>query len=255
MISNLSILKCKIKFIFIAALINAGIFIRAAFVTLTRFRKKLFSLMKTCFWIFSGSDVVLAVRSLPVTQTGYSCIFHNVTVRHGTVVKTNARCINNVELSSSVAAEPLTVSFNPPSTTSARVEIIPNSQRLINNAAFGENGIVIQDNLTCIQAQWYGFEDITGVSHYRYTVKNNNNTILKMMDKNNRHSTVKLHGLSLRDGEVYTVEVEAVNTGGVYSEPVSASVRTDSRQPKLSGLFSEKNIIIKEQKYQFCAFL
>ena len=239
MISNLSILKCKIKFIFIAALIHAGIFHSCSICHFNKISKEIIQFDESLFLdIFSGSDVVLAVQSSPVTQTGYSCIFHNAPVRHGSVVKTNARCVNNVELSSSVAAEPLTVSFKPPSTTSARVEIIPKSQRLINSAAFGENGIVIQDNLTCIQAQWYGFEDITGVSHYWYTVKNNNSTILKMMDTNSRRSTVELHGLSLKDGDVYTVEVEAVNSGGVYSEPISASVRTDSRQPKLSGILS-----------------
>ena len=146
--------------------------------------------------------MILAVQSSPVMQTGYSCIFYDVPVRHGSVVKINTRCVNNVELSSSLVAEPLTVSFFPPSTSSARVEIIPKSESLINNAEFDENGIVIQANLTCIQAQWFGFEDVSGVSHYRYTVKNHNSTILKMMDTNNSHSAAELHGLSLKDGEV-----------------------------------------------------
>ena len=191
----------------------------------------------TCLVNISGEEVVLATQPSHITQTEYDCIFHDVHVRHGTLVKTSARCVNNVELVSSMAAEPLTVSFIPPSTSSARVEIIPKSERLVNYAEFDENEIVIQDNLTCIQAQWDGFEDISGVSRYMYTVKYNNRTVLKTADTTTSYNAIELQGLDLKDGDVYTVEVEAVNNGGVHSEPVRARVRADSTKPKLSGMF------------------
>ena len=183
----------------------------------------------------SGSNAVSADRISQFAHTEYKCIFHDVEVHHGNIVKTTIQCVNDVELSASLMTEPLTVSFIPPSTSSARVEIIPKGKRLMINADYAENGVAVQDNLTCIQAQWFGFEDITGVSHYSYTLKNNASAILETMNTTSSLNTVELHGLSLKDGEVYTVEVKAINSGGVYSDPVNASVRTDSRQPKLTG--------------------
>ena len=196
-----------------------------------------FIIIHLLFSNISDSEAVSADRRLPTGYIQYECLFNDVEVRHGSVLKTNIHCVNNVELSSSMMADPLTVSFNQPSTPSARVEIIPKSKGLINNADFSGDDTVVQDNLTCIHAQWFGFEDITGVSHYRLTLKNNESAILTSMNTTSSRNTVELHGLRLRDGQVYMVEVQAINNGGVYSDPVSASVRTDSRQPKLTGKF------------------
>lgn len=187
---------------------------------------------------FSGKNMMVGQQYKREAYSEFQCIFSDVEVYHGTLLVISVQCINNVELAASAKAEPVIVSFLSPSSSSAHVEIIPYGEHLVHLGELvspSQNEIVTQDNLTCIHAQWSGFYDRTDINHYNYTLAKNNLPFL-MDSTSTRNTNIELNGLNLTNGDVYTLEVVAVNSGGIHSEPVRASVMVDSRKPRLSGI-------------------
>jgi hypothetical protein len=156
--------------------------------------------------------------------------FHNLSLPHGTHVYATVRCTNHVQLTSEVSSrDPLVVYQTRPDVTNAVVHFVQQG-----NEAHGAVDHVIQTDKTSLVLTWNGFDDVTGLDHYRYRLTQDGAIFVDWTDIGKRTYAV-LTGLTLVDGAVYRAEVKAYNLANLESSMVNTSVVVDGRAPRLTG--------------------
>ena len=161
-----------------------------------------------------------------------------LSVIHGRKLYSTVKCVNNVEYSSTKTSEPITVSFHEPDSEHAVVRFIPQSAfgTLIMSTAIGYE-INVQCNKTHLEFSWEGFLDVSGINFYEYRLLSNNGQLTDWVNAGKK-TFASIDFVSLANGQNYTAEVRAVNTGNYRSRPISSSILIQSHGPQLTGTYS-----------------
>ena len=165
-------------------------------------------------------------------------MFGNVSVVHGDVIHATVRCVNHVELMTEETSVPFTISVEKPVSELAKVEFISPDDRSLSDpreqiAGVSDGRMFVQSNLTCLQIQWSGFTDVSGVEQFQYRILDHDK-VVKPWTGTGRETMTLVNNRPLQRGDVYTAEVRAANIGGYVSDSASARM-VIGRSPALTG--------------------
>lgn len=184
-----------------------------------------------------AGSVPYSENILPSTESlqQYRFISDSIKVAHGSRLYANVKCINNVQLATMAVSDPVVVSVTRPSNANARVCFVPISQYELTvrtDSCKDKNGI--QSNRSSVQFFWDGFADTSGIDHYEYRLSTTLGH-LTYWTKVVGGRFISLDSLDLYDDHVYTVEIRAVNSGLIRSNPINATLLIEGRVPQLTG--------------------
>ena len=156
-----------------------------------------------------------------------------ITATHGKTLYVKVHCINKIGLATIRISEGITVSIETPKIQHALVQFIPTLAQSRDHPHDLDDNVLLQSNKSRLQFYWTGFEDTSGIDHYEYRLASVNSR--NDWTTVGRRTAVTLDGLRLTDGEIYTVEVSAVNSAHLRSDAINASILVDGRSPRLTG--------------------
>jgi len=182
------------------------------------------------------------VTSTWVSDSTNRCDAPGLNLTHGMTVFVTVKCVNNVELASTVSSSPVHISLDKPYINAAVLDIDPITVNSQNDFFAGSASTVeVQSNQSCLQFHWDGFEDVSPITGYGYEILDSyNNSLTGWTDASYRTMVTKC-GLPLSTGQLAVTDVRAVNSGDHWSDTISKSIRISATSPPLTGL---KNIII-----------
>ncbi|XP_053381645.1 uncharacterized protein LOC123528459 [Mercenaria mercenaria] len=177
---------------------------------------------------FSRKDM-----DLRLSDSKETCIFSQIYLQHGDKVFVSVKCINNVELATSMISETIIISTESPDISKAEVRIISPDKRGTTKPNQGLITTYVVADRSHVQLEWEGFEDMSGVNSYEYRVLYDNHTIVDWKNTS-RRKTAEINDLDLDPGKVYKAEVRAVNSGNYVSDSITAGLVIQT-EPSFTG--------------------
>ncbi|KAH3708873.1 uncharacterized protein LOC127857111 [Dreissena polymorpha] len=184
-----------------------------------------------------------SVGSAPVTgdiqaerdsETLQACHTELVDLAHGHRVYVTIKCVNKVELATTLVSRSVTIYLSPPSSTHAFVHFLPVSQKSSSIIDPLSREKAWQSNASILQMEWNSFEDHSHITSFKYRIHSDGEIVLDGMAVGFK-DTISNVNLKLKSGRTYTAEVKAVNGGGLSSPNVQSSLTVASEPPALSG--------------------
>jgi len=176
------------------------------------------------------------VKSPWISNNTDRCEATGLNLTHGTTLFAVVKCVNNIELATTVSSLPVYISLDKPQTKTALVNIDPITVTSHHDLFAGVTSTEeVQSNQSCLQFHWDGFEDVSPITGYGYKILDSyNNSLTGWTDAGYRTMVTKC-GLSLSSGLSAVAEVGAVNSGDHLSDTISRSILISSTYPLLTG--------------------
>ena len=155
---------------------------------------------------------------------------------HGMTVYVTIKCVNNIELASTVSSSPVYISLDKPRANTASLEIDPITVTAQHDYFTGVAATVeVQSNQSCLQFHWDGFEDVSPIIGYGYEILDSYNNSLTGWTEAGYRTMVTKCGLPLSSCQSAVADVRAVNSGDHWSDTISTSILIASTSPRLTG--------------------
>jgi len=163
---------------------------------------------------------------------------------HGVTVFVTVKCVNKIELASTVSSSPVYISLDKPQAKTAVVDVDPITVTSQHDIFSGVASTVeVQSNQSCLQFHWDGFEDVSPITGYGYEILDSfNNSYTGWTDAGYRTMVTKC-GLPLSSGQSVVADVRAINSGCHWSDTITKSILISATHPPLTGL---ENLILKQ---------
>ncbi|XP_077997650.1 uncharacterized protein LOC144450798 isoform X2 [Glandiceps talaboti] len=186
--------------------------------------------MDYCMWAIGespgSSEVMTFTRtdSLLSSATDLSSI-----VSHGVTLYTMVKCYNYAGLQTQITDDGVTIVTEQPDASHAVVTLTTSS--MTHYPTQGSH----QPQTNLINIAWQGFQDITGIKHYQFSVHGEDiQTDWYDVGHNGQLFTV-FKGLHLMSYQVYQVYLRAVNFGGFHSDTAVANITIETENPITMG--------------------
>ena len=175
-------------------------------------------------------------------DTVNTCSSEILYMEHGMQTFVRVLCVNNVEL----AAEKVSsarAAFAPPSSEDGQIWFVDQNSLGVTHGAVRPSirlpdgtTTSLYSNCTCMNFEWSGFRDVTGIESYEYRVVRNETTMIAWTNTvgvKTAGSVCRMQ--SMGSGEVYKFQLRAVNGIEENSLPASANVLVECNKPMLQG--------------------
>jgi len=177
------------------------------------------------------------VKSSWVSYSIDRCEATGLNLTHGMTVYVTVKCVNNIELASTVFSSPVYISLDNPQANTASLEIDPITVTSQHDYFAGVASTPeVQSNQSCLQFHWDGFEDVSPITGYGYEIIDSLNNSLTGWTHAGYRTMVTKCGLPLSSGTSAVVGVSAVNSGDHWSDTISKSLWISATSPSLTGL-------------------
>ena len=168
------------------------------------------------------------------SETLQSCHTELVDLAHGDRVYVTIKCVNKVELATTLVSRSVTIYLSPPSSTHAFVHFLPVSRESTSIIDPLSREKAWQSNASILQMEWNSFEDRSHITSFKYRIHSDGEIVMDWMAVGFK-DTISNVNLKLKSGRTYTAEVKAVNGGGLSSPSVQSSLTVATEPPALSG--------------------
>ena len=176
------------------------------------------------------------VKSSWVSDKMNRCEATGLNMTHGITVFVTVKCVNSIELASTVSSSPVYISLDKPHAHTAVLKIDPITVTSQHEYFAGlASPVEVQTNQSCLEFHWGGFEDVSPVTGYGYEILDSfNNSFSSWTDAGYRTMATKC-GLPLSSGQSAVVSVRAINSGDHWSDALSKSIMISAKTTFFTG--------------------
>jgi len=176
---------------------------------------------------FSGRLSILDdISETRAAKSTDNCKWTGLNLPHGTSIFVTVKCVNTVELATTVSSSPVYIVLYKPSSTKAVLDIEPISENSKHEYFTGiATTLNVQSNKSCVLFNWDGFEYMSPLAGYSFELHDSHNQSFTGWKDAGYRTMVTKCGLSLSHGQAAVASVKARNTGDFWSDTISDSVR------------------------------
>ncbi|XP_052220285.1 uncharacterized protein LOC127837360 isoform X3 [Dreissena polymorpha] len=153
---------------------------------------------------------------------------------HGDRVFVTVKCVNKVEIATTLVSRPVIIYLEPPNNSEAFVRFLPSGQESFSMTGPLSVQSPAQSNSSVLQMECNNFEDPSEITSYSYRIQSNGEIVVDWTDAGIKDMFSNEH-LQLKSGQTYTTEVHALNGGGFTSSDVKSSLIVALEPPELTG--------------------
>ncbi|XP_067670383.1 uncharacterized protein [Haliotis asinina] len=185
--------------------------------------------INTCLCTYGTHPLSYDDHKWEKSQDLTHCELKNIHVPLDTVLYVWTRCINSVNMDTVIRSGSLRLAYYPPALPLGSLKVLVDN--MISSGFAPSN---VQPYTDRIEFSWQD-TDTPWVGSYECRLLEYGRPLAHWVSTGKK-TYATLDGLSLHDGQVYDIQVRAVNDHGRYSNILNSSVTVDSRSPKATGV-------------------
>ncbi|XP_060074391.1 uncharacterized protein LOC132554109 [Ylistrum balloti] len=177
----------------------------------------------------------IVVNNSVIIESGMRLSLHHfqtpyLPLIHGSMISAEVTCSNDADLKKILSVGPKLITYFPPDINNAAI--------YVNTLAETSSEVPVIPPGSPLIFSWGEFDDSYGIQTYSYRVLQGDQ-VTKDWEDTEMRTYVSVEDVSLKNNNLYIVEVTACSKDGIYSKAINASVLVTGDAPVLTGRHSK----------------